>query len=234
MTNYDETILRSKQIQPTAPFPILHQALRIAIYDEYAARAFYTKVIEAFGAQPPFVNIVKAEEQHVAAISRLCERYGVPRPIDPFPNETSVAPSWRANLERSIAAEVANIQLYRYLLPQLPQTDVQRVFMNLQSASLDNHLPAFQQALQQAIARESYHAAQGIPASQAYVRHGPLTNALEQGFALLARQHSAFGLLGGILKITQPAMLAGAITGSAAVYMLRRSLAKTDVQPEEN
>ena len=44
MTNFDEAILRGKLIQPTAPFPVLHQALRIALYDEYAARAYYAAV----------------------------------------------------------------------------------------------------------------------------------------------------------------------------------------------
>jgi len=222
MANYDEAILRSRNTQPAAPFPVVHQAIRIALYDEYAARAFYRRVVEAFGPQPPFANIVLAEEQHVAALSRLCERLGIPRPLDPFPAETTVAPTWRANLERGVAGEIANVQLYRNLLPQVSDREVRRVFSNLQAASLDNHLPAFQLALQQAIARESYHAAQGVPASQAYVRHGPLTNLVEQGFSLLARQHGAFGLLGTLVRNTHPALLAGMLAGGAAVHTLRQ------------
>lgn len=222
MANYDEAILRSRSVQPSAPFPILHQAIRIALYDEYAARAFYRHVVEAFGAQPPFANIVTAEEQHVAALGRLCERLGIPRPLDPFPGETTLAPSWRANLERAVAGEIANVQLYRKLLPHVIDRDVRRVFGNLQAASLDNHLPAFQLALQQAIARESYHAAQGVPANQAYVRHGPLTNLIEQGFSLLARQHGAFGLLGTLARNAHPALLAGMLAGGAAVHTLRQ------------
>lgn len=222
MANYDETILRSRQLQAAAPFPILHQAVRIALYDEYAARAFYHRVIEAFGPQAPFVNIVQAEERHVAALSQLCQRYGIPRPLDPFPAETTVSPTWRANLERAVAGEVANVQLYRSLIPRVEPRDVQQVFANLQAASLDNHLPAFQFALQQALARESYHAAQGIPASQAYVDHGPLSNLLERGFSLLARQHGAFGLLGSLVRTAHPAMLAGMAAGGAAVHYLRK------------
>lgn len=163
MANYDEAILRSRTLQPAAPFPVVHQAVRIALYDEYAARAFYRRVTEAFGPQVPFVSIARAEDQHIAALGRLCERYGIPRPLDPFPAETTVSPSWRANLERAVAGEIANVQLYRYLLPHVIARDVQETFVNLQSASLDNHLPAFQRALQLALAREGYHAAQGIP-----------------------------------------------------------------------
>jgi len=221
MANYDEAILRSQVIQPTAPFPVLHQALRIALYDEYAARAYYAAVVAAFGPQPPFVNIVQSEVQHVEALARLCERYGVPRPIDPFPAETTVAPTWRANLERSVAGEIANVRLYDYLLGWVREPDVRQVFGNLRAASLNNHLPAFQRALEAAIVRESWHVRQGIPPSQAYVRHGPLTDALERGFALLARQHGAFGLVGSLVRATHPAMLAGMVAGGAAVHWLR-------------
>lgn len=234
MANHDESILRSRRIQPAAPFPLLHQAIRIALYDEYAARAFYARVIEAFGPQPPFVNIVRAEAQHVAALSQLCQRYGIPRPLDPFPGETTVAPTWRANLERAVAGEIANVQLYRNLLPQVPANDVQRVFIRLHDASLDNHLPAFQQALQIAIARESYHVAQGVPASQAYVRHGPLTTIVEQGFSLLARQNSAFGLLGSLVRAAHPAMLAGMIAGGVAVHQLRQPAQASPSEDKED
>ncbi|KAB2914886.1 MAG: ferritin [Dechloromonas sp.] len=234
MANYDEAILRSRRIQPAAPFPVIHQAIRIAMYDEYAARAFYGRVVEAFGPQAPFASIVRAEQQHVAALGRLCERFGIPRPLDPFPGETTVAATWRANLERAVSGEIANVQLYRQLLPQVSAPEVQRVFANLQAASLDNHLPAFQHALQQAVARESYHAAQGIPASQAYVRHGPLTNLVEQGFSLLARQHGAFGLLGSLVRNAHPALLAGMVAGGAAVHTLRqRAQAHPPLSPED-
>ena len=233
MANYDESILRMRRIRPDAPFPILHQALRIALYDEYAARAFYARVVEAFGPQPPFSRIAESEAQHIATLTGLCERYGVPRPLDPFPAETSVAPTWRANLERAVTGEIANVQLYGYLLPWVVQTDVRRTFAALQAASRNNHLPAFQDALQRAFALEGYHAAQGVPPNQAYVRHGPLTNFIEQGFSFLARQHGAFGIVGSLVRAAHPALLAGMVAGGAAVHLLRRpdefqSLAEED------
>lgn len=222
MANHDEAILRSQLVQPAAPWPAPHQALRIALYDEYAARAFYAAAVQAFGAQPPFANIVRAEEQHIAALGALCQRYGVPRPLDPFPAEVMVSPSWRANLERGVAGEIANIRLYDYLSRQVVEPDVRQVFANLQAASRDNHLPAFQRALEKAVSREVWHARQGIAPSQAYVRHGPLTDALERGFALLARQHGAFGLVGSLVRLAHPAMLAGMVAGGAAVHYLRQ------------
>lgn len=220
--NYDEAILRSQVIQPSAPWPVLHQALRIALYDEYAARAYYAAVVQAFGAQPPFANIMQSEVQHIAVLSRLAEHYGVPRPLDPFPAETVISPLWRVNLERGVAGEIANIRLYDYLANFVVEPDVLQAFRNLQAASRDNHLPAFQRALDKAVTLESWHARQGIPPTQAYVRHGPLTDALERGFALLARQHGAFGLLGPLVRLTDPVMLAGMAVGGVAVHFMRQ------------
>jgi len=223
MINHDETLLRRRRIDPQAPWPILHQALRIALYDEYAARAFYARVIEAFGPRPPFANIVAAEQKHIDALGELCARYGVPRPIDPFPAETAIEASWRGNLERAIAGEIANGTLYGHLLGFVGEPDVRQVFFNLQTASTDEHLAAFGQALERALALEHWHAQQGIPAHQAYVRHGPLSNALEQGLAMLARQHSAFGLIGPLARAAHPAMLLGMVVGGVAVHYLRQA-----------
>lgn len=222
--NYDESILRSGVPTPAAPFPILHQILRIAIYHEYATRAFYLKVIEAFGKQPPFSQIVESEARHIAALTRLCERFGVPRPLDPFPTESSVAPTWRMNLERAILDEVETVQLYNRLLPFAQDATVVRTFLSLQAAARNSHLPAFQRAYNQAAALENYHASQGIPANQAYVQHGPLTNLFEQGFSLLARQNSILGIAGSLVKSSDPAFLMGVFAGGATLHYVRKKL----------
>lgn len=221
MRNDDEVLLRSRKIDPAAPFPPLHQALRIALYDEYAARAFYSLIVETFGARAPFVNIAKSEARHIEALTALCRRYGVARPMDPFPAGTTVATSWRANCERAVVGELANIRLYQTLLPWIAAPDARRVFINLQAASLDNHLPAFQHAAQAAMEREHYHALQGVPPSQAYARHGPVSDLIERALTLLGSRHGALGAAAPLLKNAHPAMLAGLLGGGAAVYLAR-------------
>lgn len=222
--NYDEAILRSGMPNPAAPFPILHQILRIALYHEYATRAYYLKVMEAFGERAPFSQIAQSEARHIEALTRLCERFGVPRPLDSFSAQTVVAPTWRMNLERAILDEVQTVQLYDRLLPFASDPSVVRVFMSLRAAALNSHLPAFQRAQQQAAALESYHASQGIPATQAYVQHGPLTNLFEQGFSLLARQNSVLGLAGSLVKSADPAFLMGIFAGGATLHYVRKKL----------
>jgi len=224
MPNYDEAILRARRINPNAPYPIPHQAVRIALYDEYAARAFYGRVIEAFGPRPPFVNIARAEERHVEALSRQCERLGIPRPLDPFPLETEIEPNWRANCERAVTGEIANIRLYHYLLPRIGDPQLISVMQNLQDASLNNHLPAFQEAAAEALAQERYHVLRGIPAQQAYEHHGPLADLLEKALVKLSPHAGSIGLFSPILRRTTPSMLTGIVAGGAGVYLFRNRL----------
>jgi hypothetical protein len=224
MRNHDEALLRSQQLNPALPFPLAHQAVRIALYDEYAARAFYVRVLEAFGPRPPFINIVRSEAQHIAALLNLCERFGIPRPLDPFVQETTVEATWLANCQRAVLGESANIQLYTYLLAHVAEPEIRRVFENLRAASSQQHLPAFAQAVLAAQAQEKYHAARGIPAQQAYVRHGPLSDLLERLFAHWSAQAVPLGWFSPLLRHAPPAMLAGIAVGGAGVYLLRNSI----------
>ncbi len=224
MLNYDERILRTRTIDPQAPFPVLHQAVRIALYDEYAARSFYARVIESFGPRPPFANIAESEAQHIAALAALCERYGIPRPLDPFPMETMVSPSWLANCQRAVAGEIANVQLYASLLGQVRDPKVARIFAQLQAAALENHLPAFQQAVSDAWAQERYHAAKGVPPEEAYVRHGPLSDFMERALAQLGPHVGPLGLAAPLLRHAHPALLAGIAVGGTGAYLLKGRL----------
>ena len=225
--NEDDTILRTQRVDPSAPWPILAQVLRIAIYDEYAAQAFYLAVLQSFGAREPFSSIAASEAMHIEALGKLCETWGVAGPINRFLGQTPVSSLWRVNLERAVWGEISNIQMYANLLQYTPQPDIRRVFERLQAASRDRHLPAFERALGRAVRLEAWHAQQGIPASQAQVRHGLLTDTLERGLALLAARHSALGLATSLLRFTDPAMLAGMATGGAAVYWMRHARPKT-------
>ena len=135
--------LLTKRINLALNIPPLHQALQIAVYDEYRARAFYQKVIDCLGAVTPFINIVEAEKQHIAALLPLFSRYGVYVPVDDWYLQIDVIPSFKENCELGVAAEISNVQMYEHLLGYVSQPDIRQVFYNLQAASLNRHLPAF-------------------------------------------------------------------------------------------
>ncbi len=124
---------------------LLQQALDEALNDEYKARATYRAVIDRFGPVRPFVNIVEAEQRHIDALLPLYEKYGVPIPADDWPTRIAVPESVESACRMGVEAEIANADMYDRLLEQTRDyPDVQAVFRNLQHASQENHLPAFQ------------------------------------------------------------------------------------------
>jgi hypothetical protein len=132
------------------------EALAIALNDpagEYAARALYKAVIAKLGNVQPFVNILAAEEQHVAALQAQWTKYvGTPVPSDNHA-DTKFDGTIMDAATLGVDAEEQNIAMYDDLLnllkdtPNLYPSSVVQVFNNLQSASENNHLPAFEAIL---------------------------------------------------------------------------------------
>ncbi len=132
--------------------PAATQALLTALAGpdgEYAARAEYTAIVTKFGATvQPYANILEAEKRHVAALQQQCARYGVPVPADPYLGKVTPPASLLDAAQAGVVAETLNIAMYDELLPQAGKySSLVQVFTNLRSASLNNHLPAFEAAL---------------------------------------------------------------------------------------
>lgn len=229
MRNFDEALLRSGRPDPAAPFPPVFQVLRLALYGEFAARAFHLRVAEAFPGRAPFAAVAQAVGGRIVQLEKLCVRYGVPRPSDPFEHETTIAPAWRVNLERAVAGELATAQRYAQLAGGAVPGDVANVFARLQRDSLQRQLPGFRDALARAIETETLHARHGVPAEEAYMQHGPLSDFMEKAFSVLAGQHRALGFVAPLLR-ANPALLGGVMAGSAGVWLARKRYAKTGVR----
>jgi hypothetical protein len=122
----------------------LAEVLHESLMDEYMARDTYRKIIDTFGPIRPFINIVEAEQAHIELLLPLFEKYGIPLPPEPDPDRIQDPGSLLEACRTAIAAEVANVALYDQLMTQIDLPDVLEVLRRLQSASRDNHLPAFQ------------------------------------------------------------------------------------------
>jgi hypothetical protein len=118
-----------------------------AVQEEHKAEMLYRSVLGTFGEGTlPFAAIADAEGQHVAAIERLFSRRSLAPPASSW-SSSSFAPFASLTLAcaAGIAAETEDAAFYTPYLERtdLPQ-DVRNVFTNLQRASLENHLPAFE------------------------------------------------------------------------------------------
>lgn len=120
----------------------LEKMLTVLINDEYQARAEYEAIIDEFGAQAPFTNLVKAETMHINALTRLFNAYELDVPSDNSKN-TVVPDSVEKAYAAGIVTEKESIVLYEKYLDQDLPVNVERVFTNLQNAS-KNHLATFE------------------------------------------------------------------------------------------
>lgn len=132
-------------------------ALREALDDEYRALATYDQVIDDFGPVRPFINIREAEARHIAALSRLFEKYGLDLPRNAWPGKVprfaSVAEACRAD----VAEEIENARLYDRLLADVRRADIKAVFRRLQEASQLRHLAAFERCLARGPRKSANH-----------------------------------------------------------------------------
>lgn len=124
------------------------RALNEALDDEYRAWATYDQVIADFGEAPPFSNIREAEARHIEALCTLFARYGLAVPDNPWPGKVERYASLQAACEAGVAAEIANGEMYERLLGASQGQDILTVLRNLQQASQQRHLAAFQRCAQ--------------------------------------------------------------------------------------
>jgi hypothetical protein len=123
------------------------EMLGLAVQEEHKAEMLYRSVLEDYGPGTlPFATIAESEAHHLAALELLMTRRQLTPPASAwapsdFPTFATLAAACAAGAD----AEIADAAFYSPYLDRddLPQ-DVATVFANLQAASLQNHLPAFE------------------------------------------------------------------------------------------
>jgi hypothetical protein len=120
------------------------EGLQDAILEEYGALNLYNAIMADFGQIAPFAQIARSEQQHINALLRMADKYGVAAPANPG---LSIDPAFATPADACTAgatAEIADAALYDELKAFTTHTDLLQVYANLQRASLNSHLPAFE------------------------------------------------------------------------------------------
>jgi hypothetical protein len=120
-------------------------AMAEALQDEYHAYYTYGRVLADLGDVAPFHAIQEAEWMHIGAAANLFVKRDLTPPastwtLDNVPVFTSIP----AACAGGVTAEQENIAMYDRLLQLELPVDVERVFQTLRAASLEHHLPAFE------------------------------------------------------------------------------------------
>lgn len=123
----------------------LEEMMTYAIQDEYMAQAEYDAILDAFGSQRPFSNIINAEETHINLLLPLFETYGYAVPVNEAKGMVVLPNTLEDGYDAGVTAEVKNIEMYEDFLEEDLPADIQEVFEHLQAAS-EKHLSAFERA----------------------------------------------------------------------------------------
>jgi len=125
----------------------MEEMFTYAIQDEQLAHGEYAYVLETFGDQAPFNNIVSAEAQHISEMTVLFEKYNLAIPTDESENHLKQAADIKEALENCATGEVDNIAMYNKFLEQDIPDDVRATFTALRNAS-EGHLQSFRKSLE--------------------------------------------------------------------------------------
>jgi hypothetical protein len=124
----------------------LPEMLTYAIQDEYLAKTEYQKIMDTFGVQRPFSNIIKAEDNHISELQPLFTQYDVPLPADTASDYVVIPSTLQDAYKAGVEAEINNIAMYEAFLEQDLPYDVNAIFENLKTAS-EKHLQAFERGV---------------------------------------------------------------------------------------
>lgn len=121
----------------------LKEMLVYALEDEYLAQAEYDVIMDTYGVQKPFSNIIKAEATHISLLTPLFEEYDVTVPEKDWESLVVKPETLDAAYAIGVEAEEKNIAMYENFLKTTLPDDVRDVFEALKNAS-EKHLAAFQ------------------------------------------------------------------------------------------
>ena len=104
-------------------------------------------IMNEYGEQRPFSNIIRAEEYHIQLLIPLFEKYEIARPEDTSSEHVVLPTDIEAALQTGVEAEVANIEMYENFFTKDLPDDVAEIFAELKRGS-ENHLRAFKNGLE--------------------------------------------------------------------------------------
>lgn len=123
----------------------LNEMLTYAIQDEYMAQAEYNAIMDQYGVQKPFLNIIQSEATHIDLLLPLLKAYDVSVPKNDAASRVVIPASLEKGYTAGVQAEEKNIVMYESFLKQDVPDDVKVVFERF-LANSKNHLAAFKRA----------------------------------------------------------------------------------------
>jgi len=136
--------------EPLLPIEVQEAVLEalVGAEGEYAAYATYDAILAEYGNVNSYANIMAAEAKHIESLKLILDEYDVEYPVEnPYLGMIEAPDSLAEAAQAGVDAEIANVALYAEQLEAVVDyPDIVDVFINLQRASQEQHLPAFERA----------------------------------------------------------------------------------------
>lgn len=108
----------------------------------------YEAVMAKHGEIRPFSNIIQAERRHSERVREEMARLGIEySDTNPFLGNIPAPATILEACQQGVDAEIENIALYDEILPTIADEQVKATLTDLQWASRERHLPAFQRCV---------------------------------------------------------------------------------------
>ena len=95
------------------------------------AQAEYNAIMDKYGVQKPFSNIIRSEATHIDLLLPLLKAYDVDIPKNDAANRVVVPVSLEKSYTAGVEAEEKNIAMYESFLKEDIPDDVKEVFKKL-------------------------------------------------------------------------------------------------------
>lgn len=117
--------------------------LKAAIVEEYTAMNTYLAISKEYDSLL-FARIARSEQRHVDALIKAAARAGLEIPENPGSGAEKTWSSYAEACAFGVQFEKEDAALYDELMAKTSNAALTRIYTNLQRASLQNHLPAFE------------------------------------------------------------------------------------------
>ncbi len=121
----------------------INDMLTYAVQDEYLAHGEYLAIVEKFGNQRPYTNIIRSEETHLSLLEEVYRAYDMDFPADNSASHVVIPATLLEAAQTGVQAEIDNIAMYEMFLSYELPANVHDTFTVLMNAS-ESHLKAFQ------------------------------------------------------------------------------------------
>ncbi len=123
-------------------------ALASVIENEYELRATYQKVLDKFGDERPFINVIGSKEHNINMLTELMLKHGTKPPADDWINRVNEYDSIEDACKAAVQFEADSSMLYQSVFASTSKDNVLEILLHIEKIIMMNNIPTFERCQQ--------------------------------------------------------------------------------------